>query len=284
MNVNAKNDQEETPLHLAIRQLTKSDQDKWSALKVVKMLIEHKADVNAKNMYEFTPLHSDLCFNGTIEIVKLLVDYGADLKARNNYSQQTPFLMACGVKANIEVIKFLYQKGSDINARDYKNRGPVHNAISDDNQIEIVKFLVENGAAVKVDYMEKSVLAKSAAEERLEIMKILLQNGATVDFNSFIFVNCVDWNISKQIIFSHLLRMKMLNLVDKKIYEEWKVIAETKEWKDFEEACEAEAKKLNEVICLDRNVTFVHILTKSVREVTNLLNVEDIKNSLNRVY
>ena len=59
----------------------------WAALmgqtKVVALLLEHGADINAKNRDGATPLHS-AAFLGRVETVKLLLEKGADTTLRNN--------------------------------------------------------------------------------------------------------------------------------------------------------------------------------------------------------
>ena len=56
--------------------------------KVVELLVQHGADVNAKNNDGGTSLHA-AAFLGRVEIVKLLVQHGADINAKNN-KDETP--------------------------------------------------------------------------------------------------------------------------------------------------------------------------------------------------
>lgn len=59
---------------------------------IVALLINHGADVNAKQMQGVTPLHS-AAHNGQPKIIKLLIDNGADINAKTD-NGQTPLFMA----------------------------------------------------------------------------------------------------------------------------------------------------------------------------------------------
>ena len=54
---------------------------------------------------------------------------------------------------NAEVVKILIENGADINAPDYLGKIPLHYAASDNNNAEVVKILIENGANINApDY------------------------------------------------------------------------------------------------------------------------------------
>ena len=61
-----------TPLMVAINQ------------EVVKVLLDAGADINAKDVYGFTPI-SWAAARGHIEVVRFLLDNGADVKVRDRY-------------------------------------------------------------------------------------------------------------------------------------------------------------------------------------------------------
>jgi len=65
-----------TPLHTAARYN--------SDVEVLKYLVSHGADVNAKEFYGNTPLHVAAEFNSNVEVLKYLVSQGADVQAKNN--------------------------------------------------------------------------------------------------------------------------------------------------------------------------------------------------------
>jgi len=72
--VNAKDENDETPLHLAVRR---------GYNEVIGLLLAQGADVNAKNEAGVTPLHTAVQ-EGYKEVVRLLVAKGADVNAKTN--------------------------------------------------------------------------------------------------------------------------------------------------------------------------------------------------------
>jgi len=75
-DVNGKDDNDDTPLHLSINR------------NISEFLIEHGADVNAKDCSGGTPLHS-IIFEKDKDLVTLLITNGADLNSLNE-DGQTP--------------------------------------------------------------------------------------------------------------------------------------------------------------------------------------------------
>lgn len=82
-NIASNNPLKVTPLHSACA---------TSNYDAAELLINHGADVNAKQMQGVTPLHS-AAHNGQNRIAQLLIDHGADLNAAMD-NGQTPLFMA----------------------------------------------------------------------------------------------------------------------------------------------------------------------------------------------
>ena len=70
--------------HLYTRQLLTTE--------VALLLITHKADIEARNKYNSSPLHS-AALNNSTEVAKLLIIHKADIEARNKYNR-TPLEVA----------------------------------------------------------------------------------------------------------------------------------------------------------------------------------------------
>jgi hypothetical protein len=76
---------------------------------VARLLLEHKADVNARGDADRTPLHfASRC--GHTEVVQVLLEYGADVNAKDRYSD-TPFDDATHNKHH-NVVQLLLEHGS----------------------------------------------------------------------------------------------------------------------------------------------------------------------------
>ena len=74
-------------------------------------LVDRGADVDARNVHQYTPLH-DACYRGNTEVAMALVDRGADVGARTE-AQGTPLHWACS-NGNIELALALVKKGANV--------------------------------------------------------------------------------------------------------------------------------------------------------------------------
>ena len=72
-----------TPLHYAVHS---------NRLELVKILVEHNADVNIGGEMEATPLHYAV-FSGSIQIVKYLINNGADYNLVDEKNLSHSFLV-----------------------------------------------------------------------------------------------------------------------------------------------------------------------------------------------
>jgi len=132
-DVNARNKDEATPLHIAAAE---------GHADVADLLVKHGADVNAKNKYGAAPLH-EAASNGHIEVAELLLRSGADLNARNGLGS-TPLHVAAH-NGNLEVVEFLVKKGADVNLRNMYGATPLHEAAFN-GHANVVRLLLESGA------------------------------------------------------------------------------------------------------------------------------------------
>ncbi|PWW74723.1 ankyrin, partial [Tuber magnatum] len=104
-----------TPLHLAARS---QDPD------LVKLLLEHGADVDAIDCNQRTPLGQvSLKLNGSPKIAKLLLDRGATVET-SDWSGMTPLHAACQ-NGNVEIFRQLIEKGANVKAQDEIGETPL---------------------------------------------------------------------------------------------------------------------------------------------------------------
>ena len=107
-NVNAKDDEGETPLHTSCRLCGRNID---SSIIVIKKLIDNGADVNAIDNFGKTPLHFQCTF-GVKPIVFFLVSMGADCNARDDVFKQSAFFTLLDTMGDdLDLIKFLIEKG-----------------------------------------------------------------------------------------------------------------------------------------------------------------------------
>ncbi|KAJ5071635.1 ankyrin repeat [Anaeramoeba ignava] len=196
-DINAKNKENETPLHL----ICEYQQKKENLFEVIKYLIEKEADINAKNKENETPLHLICEFQNkenALEVIKYLIGKGADVNAKND-KNETPLHYALKyyfqylyLKENaFEVIKYLILRGADINIPNKTNETPLHlvckSQQNQQNSLEMAKYLIKMGSNVnaKADRNETPLHYvcefQKSQENSIKIAKALIKNGANVD-------------------------------------------------------------------------------------------------------
>ena len=167
-NVNAKRDHK-TLLHGAA----------WGAYEIAALLLAHGADVNAKNLWNNTPLYAAATRDNR-EMAALLIANGADVNAKN-YGN-TPLHEAAGRNSE-EVAALLIENGADVNAEvDFSGKGtPLHEAARENSE-EVAALLLANGADVNARAQRSGTpLHQAAYHNSRGIVALLLTNGADVN-------------------------------------------------------------------------------------------------------
>jgi ankyrin repeat protein len=145
--LDAKNDQGEIPLHLVSRGDYDSPDD---GVRVAELLQERGADMNDKDKFEWTPLHS-ASNNGRHKIAQFLLSHGAKENLKNHLGE-TPLHVVrqgqYGSQDGARVAQLLLDAGLDVNARDKRNWTPLH-ATSYYGRVKIAQVLLDHGAIAK---------------------------------------------------------------------------------------------------------------------------------------
>jgi len=140
---------------------------------IVKLLIEHGVDINARaEDHGHNPHHHELpktalhfaARSGHIEIVKLLLEHGADINAKVSPGLKTALHFAAE-NGHIESVKLLLEHGADINAKEgLRDKTALHFAARS-GHIEIVKLLLEHGADINAKAMGRMTALEVAKDE-----------------------------------------------------------------------------------------------------------------------
>jgi ankyrin repeat protein len=117
----------------------------YASADCIKLLLDAGANPNATNATGATPL---MWAVPDLAKVKLLISHGADVNARSTNLQRTPLLIAARYPASIEVLRLLLDKGADLHAKDTNGASALSLATTYAD-VEVVRFLVENGINVK---------------------------------------------------------------------------------------------------------------------------------------
>lgn len=142
---------------------------------IVKLLVDHGADIAAHDENRWTPLHlAAYCGGAVSETVQLLLECGADATARDR-SNKTPLHLALSkvISSSVSLliqhrrnmnaqrdlyfqlpngkartVRLLIEHGADVNAQDETHTTPLHLASFLGTIPEIVQLLIECGADI----------------------------------------------------------------------------------------------------------------------------------------
>lgn len=139
---------------------------------VARVLIEHGAEVDARDGRGWTPLYTAVC-RGEKEITRLLLDNGADPSARSP-GDASPLHFAAQLE-NKEIVEMLLAAGADINARDTNGATPLILACQEPGQKEVIELLLSRGAEVNattsIGWTALSAAARDCEEEVIELLR-----------------------------------------------------------------------------------------------------------------
>ena len=170
-DVNARGfDEKETPLHVASRR---------GHVDVARLLLEHGADVNARDNVEFSPLLL-ASREGYAKLARILLEHGADAEARDDDKRTPLFLAVEG--GHVEVARILLEHSADMEAREMNDMSPLEHASIIGN-VEIVRLLLEHGGdARSEDENRDTPLHFASANGKHAVVQMLLEHG--VDANA----------------------------------------------------------------------------------------------------
>ena len=109
-------------------------------LEIVMCLVNHGAQVEAKDNVGWTPLHHAADF-GFHNIAQYLIENGAQIDAKETNRRQTPLHLAAGA-GDLDLVTLLVEKGACIDVLDTNNETPFDDA-NRENHKEIAKYLLE---------------------------------------------------------------------------------------------------------------------------------------------
>jgi ankyrin repeat protein/beta-lactamase regulating signal transducer with metallopeptidase domain len=179
MNVNIRNEKEQTPLYIAVLL-------RRSGVRLLECLLDAGAEVNVKTKNGNTPLH--VAAPSQFEIVEWLINHGADVNAKNE-SGRIPLHGAPEFGAQgLDKVNLLIRHGSKVDVKDKEGWTPLHQAAGN-GSIDIVQRLIASGAEINAQStdgrkpMDEALKMTSIDDEEdlglLEVADLLLKAGTT---------------------------------------------------------------------------------------------------------
>ena len=169
VDVNIRDDSDDTPLHTACR---------YGHLDIIKFLVSLSSiDVNIR-IPSYPLLLHKACRYGTLNVVKFLLSASSvDVNIRDN-SGYTPLHTAC-CYGHLDIIKFLLSLSPvDVNIRDDSGDTPLHTACHY-GHLDVIKFLVstEHVNPISTDINGNTPLHLVCISQNVDIVKYLLSTG-----------------------------------------------------------------------------------------------------------
>ena len=150
-------------------------------VQLARFLVEHGADVTAQDNDGSTPLFK-ASLNDNVDLMRFLVEHGAEVIAQNKYGSTPLHEASESTRSNLELVQFLVDHGADVVARSKKGRTPLHQAAqSHRDNTDLARFLVEHGADVTVRDKDGSTpLHQALSRGHVDLTRFLVEHGADV--------------------------------------------------------------------------------------------------------
>ncbi|AAR83579.1 CNPV233 ankyrin repeat protein [Canarypox virus] len=152
------------------------DRVRTDELRIIRLLLDYGADVNAVNSYGFTALHDAVRYNN-IGIVKLLLSRGIDttIKSKSGF---TAFIYATRVK-NVDILKCILKHYNGYKDYIYDSCALTETIYVNTKDIDRVTILLDLGLNVDLrNYLGNTALHVAVEQESYPITELLLSRGA----------------------------------------------------------------------------------------------------------
>ncbi|KAI0019980.1 hypothetical protein F4780DRAFT_770941 [Xylariomycetidae sp. FL0641] len=152
-------------------------------LSVVRLLLEHGAEVNGKRESE-VPALAKAAEAGHVQVVTELLAWHADPNGRSRHGQTA--LFSAALRGHDKVVDALLAGGANVNARDKEGRSPLLFIAAEKHgkvrwTPNTLQLLLSKGADVEVrDQIDRTPLLWAATNANVTLARILLENGVDV--------------------------------------------------------------------------------------------------------
>jgi pectate lyase len=176
IDVNAKDENGDTPLHIA------AEQDYND---IASLLIDQGGNVNARNQKNYTPLYNAIS-NSNKDLVGLLIGKGADVNVTPEGG--APLLIEAVWRGDLDVVKLLVDNGARYDTQDKDGLTALYYAASQGN-MDMVKLFISKG-------IDESSIHMAACAGDLPRVKEFIEKGTAVDANDEAGWTALVWAVS----------------------------------------------------------------------------------------
>ncbi|TGK33239.1 hypothetical protein EHQ12_18065 [Leptospira gomenensis] len=157
-----------SPLHIAVNE---------NRIDIIDLLLEHGADINAKNREGYTPIYKiPWKQKEGFGLFELLKDKGADLKSLTNSGISLTHYAA--LQENIPILEYLVQNGLELDLQSEHGETPLHWTVHY-HCIESARYLLEQGAKINLQNRKgNTVLHEAALRDYDKLISLFLKFGA----------------------------------------------------------------------------------------------------------
>ncbi|KAN0127637.1 Ankyrin repeat-containing domain protein [Lactarius tabidus] len=148
-------------------------------LQVVRYLLQHGVDVNARDSGEDTSLLL-ASWKGHRDIVQCLLDHGADLELRDQFLH-TPLHLAA-LYHQVDSVRVLLEHNADVNPQDSEGQTPLHKSLEtplhlaslNPDLLDVIRDLLEHGANLDAEDRAGETPLQLSLERRYDEVTRLL--------------------------------------------------------------------------------------------------------------
>ena len=170
-DINARDSSGNRPLHRTMYDwYSQSERTQDCRLDVVKFLLDHGADPDAKNDRRWTPLHV-ASYYGSVRGTQLVLEHGANIHARNKKGRTPLHQILDGLDDTfdnldkfLDIMRCLLARGADVDALDGDHGTPLHLA-SHQGCVKGARLLLEHGASLHLEDKKGRTPFQVASEE-----------------------------------------------------------------------------------------------------------------------
>ena len=155
-------------------------------INAVNFLIGKGAYTELQNTEGETALHFVVRAKGdSVGIARRLIENGADVNART-HNNRTPLMLASS-NDDINLVRFLLKNGANVNLEDDQGRTALYYAVRDSyhDTCDVVRCLISSGANVNARTgCLSSPLMKASEMNSINIVNFLIENGANINYQN----------------------------------------------------------------------------------------------------